>query len=38
MGDPASSKDIQEGNQVTVTGVPVKVGDRVILIADKTQS
>jgi len=38
MGNPSSAKNVQEGNKVTVTGVPVKVGDRVILIADKTQS
>ncbi|TWT98526.1 hypothetical protein [Stieleria varia] len=37
MGDPASEKNIQQGSEVTVTGIPVKVGDRVILIADKSQ-
>lgn len=38
MGDPANAKNLKEGSQVTVTGVPVKVGDRVILIADSNQT
>ncbi|GAA5505817.1 hypothetical protein [Novipirellula caenicola] len=38
MGDPAAAKDLKEGSKVTVTGVPVKVGDRVILIADSNQT
>ncbi|GAA4467919.1 hypothetical protein [Novipirellula rosea] len=33
-GDPA--KKYKEGDKVSVTGVPVKIGDRVILIADTT--
>ena len=38
MGDPAAAKNLKEGSKVTVTGVPVKVGDRVILIADSNQT
>ncbi|TWT73051.1 hypothetical protein [Allorhodopirellula solitaria] len=36
MGVVDDSKKYQDGDQVDVTGVPVKLGDRVILIADKT--
>ncbi|MEO9593823.1 hypothetical protein [Rhodopirellula bahusiensis] len=36
MGLESDEKNISEGDEVSVTGVPVKIGDRVILIADKT--
>ncbi|WP_372896243.1 hypothetical protein [Stieleria sp.] len=38
MGDPASAKDAEKGSEITVTGVPVKIGDRVILIADQSRN
>lgn len=38
MGLASEAKKPSEGDEVTVTGVPVKIGDRVILIADKKQS
>ncbi|MGB7327326.1 MAG: hypothetical protein WBD31_20790 [Rubripirellula sp.] len=38
MGHPKSDQDVKEGSKVTVTGVPVKLGDRVVLIADQNQT
>ncbi len=38
MGKPQADQEIKEGSKVTVTGVPVKLGDRVILIADQSQT
>ncbi|NNE01201.1 MAG: hypothetical protein HKN47_28130, partial [Pirellulaceae bacterium] len=35
MGDVADNKTVKKGDNVEITGVPVKVGDRVVLIADK---
>lgn len=35
MGSVERNKKVKEGDKVSVTGVPVKVGDRVILIADQ---
>tara|TARA_R110002049_G_scaffold305056_3_gene501154 strand:+ start:110001 stop:110978 length:978 start_codon:yes stop_codon:yes gene_type:complete len=35
MGQPDSVEGIKEGKKVSVTGVPVKIGDRVILVADQ---
>ncbi|SMP67252.1 hypothetical protein SAMN06265222_110126 [Neorhodopirellula lusitana] len=37
MGTPEKAKQFKKGDQVDVTGVPVKVGDRVILIADSSK-
>ncbi|QDT02056.1 hypothetical protein K227x_04270 [Rubripirellula lacrimiformis] len=37
MGVPSEEKKWKKGDEVNVTGVPVKIGDRVILIADKTK-
>ncbi len=36
MGAVEQTKKYKKGDQVDVTGVPVKIGDRVILIADTT--
>ncbi len=35
MGSAGNAKPYKTGDQLNVTGVPVKIGDRVILIADK---
>ncbi len=37
MGMPAKNNKYQKGESVDVTGVPVKIGDRVILVADTTK-
>lgn len=36
MGAVEQTKSLKRGDKLSVTGVPVKVGDRVILIADTT--
>ncbi len=36
MGAAEQAKNIKQGDKLNVTGVPVKIGDRVILIADVT--
>lgn len=38
MGAASSAGEVTKGEQLTVTGVPVKVGDRVVLIADQTRT
>lgn len=35
MGAASKNKKLSEGDEVRVSGVPVKIGDRVILIADQ---
>lgn len=37
MGAVEQTKNLKKGDRVNVTGVPVKIGDRVILIADTTK-
>ncbi|MDA8744326.1 hypothetical protein N9N28_06830 [Rubripirellula amarantea] len=38
LGNPDSQKQLKEGSKLTVTGVPVKLGDRVVLIADENHT
>ncbi len=38
LGKPRSDRKLEKGTELTVTGVPVKVGDRVVLIADQNQT
>lgn len=37
LGDSVSGQRLSEGDKVTVTGVPVRAGDRVVLVATTTR-
>ncbi len=38
LGDNSQTQDLKDGSKLNVTGVPVKLGERVVLIADQGQT